>query len=151
MKELKISPIKHGTVIDHIECGMALKVLKILGLTEEPPEDTTSVIIHVPGSKGCKDIVKLENKELKKKEVNQIALISPDATINIIRDSEVVKKYRVELPDTVIGIVKCGNPNCITNFHEPVEPKFIVESRSPVVLRCAYCNRKLDDVTANLL
>ena len=143
--------MQNGTVIDHITCGMALKVLKILGLTEEPPEDTTSVIIHVQSSRGCKDIVKLENKELKEKEVNQIALISPDATINIIRDSEVVKKYRVELPDTVVGIVKCSNPNCITNFREPVEPKFRVESRSPVVLRCAYCNRKLDDVIGNLL
>ena len=151
MKELKVSPIQNGTVIDHIECGMALKVLKILGLTEEPPENTTSVIIHVPGSKGCKDIVKLENKELKKKEVNQIALISPDATINIIRDSEVVKKYRVELPKVVEGIVRCSNPNCITNFREPVEPKFNVESKKPVVLRCAYCNRKLDDIIGNLI
>jgi len=151
MKELKVSPIKHGTVIDHIRCGMALKVLKILGLTEEPPTDTTSVILHVQGSKGCKDIVKLENKELKKKEVNQIALISPEATINIIRDFEVVKKYRVKLPDTLVGIVKCSNPNCITNLGEPVEPKFYVESRNPLVLKCFYCNRKLEDISSNLL
>ena len=34
MKEFKVTPIRNGTVIDHIDCGMALKVLRIIGLKE---------------------------------------------------------------------------------------------------------------------
>ena len=86
-KELKISAIQNGTVIDHITAGMALKVLHILGLDVKAPESTVSVIMHVPSrAHGFKDIVKIEDRELKKRELNRIALLSPHATINIIRE-----------------------------------------------------------------
>jgi aspartate carbamoyltransferase regulatory subunit len=56
----------------------------------------------------------------------------------------------VNLPDVVKGIVRCGNPSCITNLREPVEPEFNVESRNPPVLRCIYCDRILEDIAEHL-
>ena len=143
MKQLKISAIQNGTVIDHITCGMALKVLHILGLDEGQVNQTVSIIMHVPSrAHTFKDIVKIEDRELKKSEVNRIALLSPHATINIIRDGEVADKHHVRPPRDVLGLVQCENPNCITNTREPVETRFKVLRKEPMVLKCAYCGRE---------
>jgi aspartate carbamoyltransferase regulatory subunit len=151
MKEFKVTPIRNGTVIDHIECGMALKVLRIIGVSGTNVHSPVSVLMHVPSSKaGFKDVVKVEDRELDAKEVDKIALISPLATINIIRDFNVAEKHNAALPDVVRGIVRCGNPSCITNLKEPVESEFTVESKNPPVLRCIYCDRILEDIAEHL-
>ncbi|HEC82445.1 MAG TPA: aspartate carbamoyltransferase regulatory subunit [Thermoplasmatales archaeon] len=151
MRELKVQPIKDGTVIDHIAPGNALKVLKILGITETQPDSVISIAINVTGKRGKKDIVKIENRELDTKEVDKIALIAPNATINIIRNTEVVEKRRVEVPNEIVGIVKCANPNCISNRKEPVEPKFIVKSKNPLRIKCYYCEREPDDISSHII
>ena len=151
MRDLKVTPIKNGTVIDHIPSGMALKVLKILGITENV-SSTVSVLVHVPSKmKGWKDIVKVEDRELNPKELNKIALIAPDATINIIRNYNVAEKHTVTLSERAVGILKCGNPNCITNSREPVESVFLVRSKDPLRLRCQYCDRELEDIPAHIV
>ncbi len=138
-KEMRVRPIKQGTVIDHIRGGQALNVLKILGIYGTT-EAVVSVAMNVPsGFLGQKDIVKVEGRELEEKEVDRISLIAPDATINIIRDYEVIEKYRVDLPERIEGLVRCNNPNCISNTHEPVISKFMV-NKKPVELRCVYCD-----------
>jgi len=58
----------------------------------------------------------------------------------------VKQKHNVELPEIAKGILKCGNPNCITNLREPVETEFAVVSKSPVRLRCVYCERELENI-----
>jgi len=152
MKEFKVTPIRNGTVIDHIDCGMALKVLRIIGVSSNNVSSPISVLMHVPSKKaGFKDVVKVEDRELDPKEVDKISLISPEATINIIRDFNVAEKYKVTLPQVVRGIVRCGNPSCITNLNEPVEPEFSVESKKPPLLRCIYCDRILDDTAEHLI
>jgi len=84
MRELRVTPIKNGTVIDHIPAGMALKVLKILGIDEGVPS-TVTVAMHVPSkAMGWKDIVKVEDRELSPREVDKIALIAPRASVNVI-------------------------------------------------------------------
>ncbi|MBM4237237.1 MAG: aspartate carbamoyltransferase regulatory subunit, partial [Euryarchaeota archaeon] len=56
MKDFRVTPIRNGTVIDHIECGMALKVLRIIGVNGEKVHSTVSVLMHVPSKKaGWKD------------------------------------------------------------------------------------------------
>ena len=151
MKELKVQPIKDGTVIDHIPPGNALKVLKILGLTEKMPESVISIAINVVGKRGKKDIVKIENRELKAEEVDKIALIAPNATINIIRNYEVVEKRRVEVPNEIVGIVKCSNPNCITNGKEPIKTRFVVKSKHPLKIKCYYCEREPEDISSQII
>ena len=139
MKEIKLQKIRDGTVIDHVPAGKALEVLRILGVGEGFA-DVVAVLMNVEsGAMGRKDVIKVENKALSKVETDRIALVAPTATINIIKNFGVVKKARVELPEEIVGVIKCANPQCITN-HEPVEARFSVASNPPR-LTCHYCER----------
>lgn len=149
-KEMRVRRIEHGTVIDHITAGQALNVLRILGVSGTTTA-VVSVAMNVPsGAIGSKDIVKVEDRELKEEEVDRISLIAPNATINIIRDFEVIEKYRVDLPEKLVGVVKCANPNCISNTNEPVISRFIV-NKKPVELRCIYCDHVISEGIAEHL
>ena len=148
-KELRVSKIKDGTVIDHISGGYALDVVKILGVTGHEKRVMT-IAINVPSKRfKTKDIVKIEGRALNSQEVNRIALVAPHATINIIHDYNVVEKLEVKLPKVIEGIVKCVNPVCISNSDEPVVAKFYVESEEPLLLKCHYCGYILEN--ANVL
>jgi aspartate carbamoyltransferase regulatory subunit len=149
-KELKIPLIKDGSVIDHITAGNAVKVLHILGI----PKGTSSVVsvaMNVNSKMGKKDIVKVENRELDPQEVDKIALISPKATINIIRDYKVAKKHKVELPDEVIGLLSCSNPTCVSNAREPVKSRFKVVCKDPPKIKCYYCEREPEDIADRII
>jgi len=143
-QELYVRKIKDGTVIDHISSGFALDVLKILGIDGKDGEAVTAAMNVASKRQGHKDIVKIQNRELRPTEVDKIALIAPNATINIIRDYGVVSKKLVELPAIIKGTVKCDNPSCISNTREPVDPKFGVDRREPVRLRCFYCGHVIE-------
>jgi len=152
MRDVKVTPIKNGTVIDHITPGMALHVLKIIGIPETGVQSTVSILMRVPSRKvKWKDIVKVEDRELDSSQVDKIALIAPNATINIIRNYNVVEKHHVEAPKEVVGLVRCENPNCITNKpREPVKSKFSVVSHEPLQLKCGYCERITTDIVKHL-
>lgn len=138
-KELRVSKIRNGTVIDHIRGGFALDVVKILGITGKEKRVMT-IAINVPSKRfGLKDIVKIEGKALSSQEVNRIALVAPHASINIIHDYSVDEKLEVKLPAVIEGIIKCANPCCITNADEPVVSKFQVRQEDPLMLKCYYC------------
>ena len=147
--ELKIKAIENGTVIDHITANKSLHILKILDLPDKQTQNVT-VAMNVSSSEiRRKDILKIENRELDAKELNQVALIAPKATINIIRNYEPIKKYKVGLPDKITGILRCTNSRCITNFkNEPITPLFNVIQTSPPVVRCHYCEKliKTEDI-----
>lgn len=150
-RELKITPIKNGTVIDHITDGLALEVLRIIGVKELDRDSTVSIALHVRSGKiGWKDIVKVENMELSPRKLNAIALISPTATVVIIRDYQVREKRAVDLPEQVQGILRCPNPTCVSNQGEPVESSFRVLRRRPLLLKCEYCERQVTDVLRHL-
>jgi len=141
---LKISKIKNGTVIDHITGGHALDVVKILGISGHTG-GIVSVAMNVPSKRySMKDIVKVEGRELNPREVDKIALLAPHATINIIRDYEVIEKKVVKLPEIIRGIVKCSNPACISNSNEPVQSTFYVEHKEPLMLKCHYCGNIME-------
>ncbi len=146
-EELRVKKIRNGTVIDHIEKGKALIVLKILGVDHRSLRTTVTVAMNVPSeTMGSKDIVKIEGRELAEDEVNKIALISSEATINIIRDYKVIEKRKVVLPNTIEVVLKCPNPDCITNDPEPIKTKFFIENIAPVSLRCNYCERVFEGI-----
>ncbi|MEM2896472.1 MAG: aspartate carbamoyltransferase regulatory subunit [Candidatus Bathyarchaeia archaeon] len=143
-KELHVKKIENGTVIDHIPAGFALDVLRILNINGREGY-TVSVVMNVPSSKLLKkDIVKIEDRELKEDEVNKIALIAPKATINIIRGYKVFAKKKVGLPNVIKNIIRCPNPVCITNVREPIMPTFRIEGIEPLRLRCHYCDRMIE-------
>lgn len=146
--ERRISKIKNGTVIDRVSPGRALEVLKILGILPGTKAKVSFVMnissLKMPGGK--KDIVKIEGPELTENETDKITLISPNATINIIRDYKVAKKYQVELPDVIIDIIKCSRSTCITNNPKEagiVETKFNVIDREPITLECHHCETQI--------
>jgi aspartate carbamoyltransferase regulatory subunit len=140
-EELHVKKIRQGTVIDHITAGNALSVLKILGLTGSG-DNVVSIVMNVPSQNlGAKDIVKIEGRELSPDEVDRISLISPNATINIIRNYKVAEKQKTKMPNVIRGIVKCANLSCLPNSNEPLTQIFIVENEEPLRMRCHYCNR----------
>ena len=148
-KELKIKAIKNGTVIDHITANKSLHILKILELPDSEVQNVTIAMNVSSEEIGRKDILKIENRELDHKELNQIALIAPKATINIIRNYEPIKKDKIILSDKITGILKCTNPKCITNFEiEPIKPVFNVINKYPPIVRCHYCEKliKTEDI-----
>jgi aspartate carbamoyltransferase regulatory subunit len=148
MEELKIRPIRNGTVVDHIPRGQALNVLRVLGV-DSSTRDVVSVAMNVPSdAMGRKDIVKVEDTEIDSKEADVIALIAPDATVNVVRDYEVRDKYDVSMPDEIRGVLGCPNPRCITNTREPVETVFDVQDGK---MRCDYCGTVLRDEIADHL
>ncbi len=137
--ELKVSAIENGTVIDHIPAKSVFQVIRILNL--EHFENQILFGTHLESKKyGTKGIIKVSNKFFEKDDINRIALVAPKATLIIIKDYRVVEKSTVEIPDTIDGIVKCFNPNCITNI-ENVSTKFKVVSKEEVVLQCHYCEK----------
>jgi len=138
-KQLIVTAIKEGTVIDHIPSESLFKVISILGL------DKTDNLITFGNSLeskklGKKAIIKVSNVFFSTEDINRISLVAPTAKLNIIREYEVVDKVKVEIPDTVKGITRCVNPKCITN-HEAVVTKFTVMSKDDLRLKCHYCEK----------
>jgi aspartate carbamoyltransferase regulatory subunit len=138
-KELKVSAIENGTVIDHIPSGSVFQVIKILDLTEY--QNQLLIATNLDSRKmGKKGIIKVSNKFFKSDEINKIALVAPTATLIIIKNFEVIEKKQVEIPDYAENIVKCFNPNCITN-NEEISTRFTVIDKRELKLRCHYCEK----------
>ena len=136
---MQVDKIRLGTVIDHIKAGLARKVLRILDIGENYPH-LVAYIMNVPSGKlGRKDLLKIEGKVISKDMANAIALISPHATINIIKDSKIVEKYKVEAPQKIVNLGKCPNPSCIVN--KEGEKLFTRERGKELKYRCEYCER----------
>lgn len=141
-KQLQVSAIKDGTVIDHIPAKDLFDVLTILNLHRIPNPMTLGSNLESE-KLGKKAIIKISDKFFEDEEINKIALIAPQAKLNIIREYKVAEKKVVEVPDTIKGIVKCVNPKCITN-HEELLPKYKVIDKSNIALKCTYCDRITD-------
>lgn len=138
-KQLVVSAIKEGTVIDHIPAEDLFKVINILGLDHIDTYITFGT--NLTSKKlGKKAIIKVSEVFFRQEDINRIALVAPEAKLNIIRNYEVVEKMIVELPDEVNGIAKCVNPMCITNKEE-VNTRFKVVDKKDVSLKCHYCEK----------
>jgi aspartate carbamoyltransferase regulatory subunit len=148
-KQLSVRAIKEGTVIDHIPASALFKVVSILKL------DTLDTMITIGNSLGSnklgkKGIIKLSNVFFKDDEINKISLVAPCAKLNIIKEFDVVEKRVVEIPDEIVGLVKCVNPKCITN-NEKVNTRFEVVSKTEVKLKCHYCEKITDQDNIDIL
>jgi len=148
-KELVVSAIKNGTVIDHIPADKLFQVVKALKLNDCTEEILmgNNLISHKLGKKG---IIKCKDRFFEKNEINKIALITLHATLITIRDYGVVEKIKIGIPDTIQGMVKCFNPKCITN-HESVMQKFTVIDKEDLKLQCHYCQKITKKETLSFL
>ncbi|MGQ1784827.1 MULTISPECIES: aspartate carbamoyltransferase regulatory subunit [unclassified Saccharicrinis] len=138
-KELSVSAIREGTVIDHIPADCLFKVISILGLDQCKNLITfgTNLGSHRYGKKA---IIKVADKFFANEDLNRIALVAPDARLNIIKEYEVVEKKFVTVPKEIVGIAKCFNPKCITN-NENITTNFSLVNSNVLALKCHYCEK----------
>ena len=143
-KEMLVSKINEGTVIDKIPGGLSITILRVLNIREDVT-DTVAVAIRVKSSSlGVKDIIKMTNRFLTEEEYKKIWLIAPQSVISTIQDYNVSDKFILSSKITsneFTGVLKCDNPSCATNFNEPVDGNFTLMRRDPMLIRCLYCDR----------
>jgi len=140
-QELQVAALENGTVIDHIPSSKIFEVISLLHLEKV----TTSVTIGINlKSKKMKQksILKIADRFFTDEELNQLSVVTPNVSLAIIRDYEVVEKKEVKMPDELVGIIKCDNHKCITN-NEPMKTHFHVLDKEKGILQCRYCNREV--------
>ncbi|HJA85241.1 MAG TPA: aspartate carbamoyltransferase regulatory subunit [Candidatus Bacteroides avicola] len=148
-KELQVAALENGTVIDHIPSEKLFTVVSLLGL--EHMSNNITIGFNLQSKKlGKKGIIKIADKFFTDDEINRIAVVAPNVKLNIIRNYEVVEKRELTLPDELIGIVKCANPQCITN-NEPMPTRFHVIDKDKCIIRCHYCEKEQERKDITLL
>lgn len=149
-KEVKIPPIRDGIAIDHLPKNRAVKIARILGVGEGSAGMVT-IGMNLHSSKlGGKDVIKIEGRDLSDKEINKIAIVAPNATVSFIKNYEVEEKIKVKLPKKIDSIIRCSNPRCITRSQD-MGTRFIVVSKSPLQVKCHYCERLMKEEDIELL
>ena len=152
--KLKIDRIHKGTVIDHIDAGYALTILSLTGLDESP--DLMTIGVNVYSKKhGKKDIIKIEGVFLNEIQMQKISILSPNASISLIDNYNVIEKKKASIPRIIEKLIVCINKTCISNSklasggREPIDYEFTVLEERPLKIQCVYCDRiyKLDEIT----
>ena len=142
-KELVVSALENGTVLDHIPAENVYKALSILNLKGVENQITLGINLasKIYGRKG---IIKIADKFFEDEELDKLVLIAPQATVNVIRDFKVVEKKKLKMPKEIVGIAKCQNPKCVTN-HQPIKTRFkTVMKDDKISLLCQYCEKTSD-------
>ena len=141
-KELLVTAIENGTVIDHIPADKTYDVANLLHLQDL--DTPVTIGYNLPSKKiGRKGIIKITDKFFTEEEISRLSVVAPKIVLNIIRNYEVVEKKTVETPDELRGIVKCNNPKCITN-NEPMDTFFTVIDKEKGIVKCHYCDKEQD-------
>ena len=139
---MRVQPIRNGTVIDHIKAGRCQKILDTLNLVDKGT--TITLLMHVPSKKNSsKDVIKIEDRELSDSESQKLALLSPKAHVNIIRNFVVAEKNVVPLPESISDMAICPNDNCISNNERGAKSKFSIINGDSLNIQCVYCGRKI--------
>lgn len=143
-KTVSVSAIKNGTVIDHIRAGQALRIMRLLKVLDINKHKVT-LGLNLPSKLlTFKDLIKIENRVLTKDETNEIVVFSPEATINIIKDFEVIEKVKTHFPKSIANVFTCPNPVCITQ-KETIDSLFHIEDQGKQIkLSCHYCEKEFD-------
>ncbi len=137
---MQVTALCNGTVIDHIPADKLFAVVNLLNIPEM--ESNVTIGYNLNSKKlGKKGLIKVADKFFTDDEVNRISLVAPNVVLNIIHDYKVVEKREVRMPDNLCNIVKCSNPNCITN-NEPMPTLFHIVNRNEGTLKCHYCEKE---------
>lgn len=138
---MNIDSIKNGIVIDHITAGLGMTVYSLLKLDEL--DCAVAIIKNVSSRKmGKKDIIKIDaDMEI---NLDILGYVDPGITIDIIKDSELVEKKRIGLPERITNVIKCKNPRCITSTEQELPHTFKLTDREKRVYRCIYCETKAE-------
>ena len=136
---MKVDSIVNGFVIDHITAGKSLEIYSLLSLEEL--DCPVAIIRNVVSKKmGKKDIIKIDG------EVNidfdALGYIEPDATVNVIKNEQLIEKKKLSMPEKITNVIKCKNPRCITTTEQELDHIFKLTDKENRVYRCLYCEYK---------
>ena len=138
---MRIDAIKNGIVIDHIDAGRAMKIYEMLGL--DKLECPVALLKNVPSEKmGKKDIIKIDaDIQL---DMDILGYVDPGITVDIIKDSVLIEKKSIGLPEKLTNVIKCKNPRCITTTEQELPHIFKLTDKDKRVYRCIYCEAKAE-------
>lgn len=138
---MKIDSIKNGYVIDHITAGKAMEIYNHLNLQDLDCQ--VALITNAKSNKmKVKDIIKIA--KLIDIDLDKLAFIDSNITINVVKNDKIIEKKKLELPEKLINVKTCKNPRCITSIEHGIEHVFILTDASTKTYRCMYCETKLD-------
>ena len=133
---MNVDSIQNGVVIDHITAGQGMRLYQLLGL--DSLDVSVAIIKNVVSRKmGKKDIIKIDADIPVDFQV--IGYVDPGATLNVIRDGQLISKQTVEMPDRLTDVIRCYNPRCITTTEQELKQIFKLTDREKRVYRCIYC------------
>ncbi len=139
---MNIDSIKNGIVIDHITAGLGMRVYSLLGL--DSLDCPVAIIKNAQSGKmGKKDIIKVDADI--SLDLDILGYIDPGITVNYIKDSKLVEKKSIGLPEKLVNVIKCKNPRCITTTEQELPHIFNLTDREKRVYRCIYCEVKAED------
>ena len=134
---MNIDCIENGYVIDHIKAGNAMEIYNILNLSLL--ECQVALITNAKSKKtGNKDIIKIG--ELIDLDLNKLAAIDPDITVNVVKNNKLIEKKKIEMPNEIVNVYKCMNPRCITSIEGDLDHVFVLVNG---VYRCRYCETRI--------
>jgi len=137
---LNVGKIEEGFVLDHIQAGKSLSIYEHLGL--DKLDCTVAIIKNARSGKlGKKDILKVECP-VDMLDLDVLAFIDHNITVNVIKDGEIVDKRDLELPKQIKNVIKCKNPRCITSIEQELPHIFFLADEAKEVYRCKYCEEK---------
>lgn len=140
---LNIGQIEEGFVLDHIEAGKSLSIYHHLKLDKQ--DCTVAIIKNAKSNKmGKKDILKVEC-DINMLDLDVLAFIDHNITVNVIKDGSIVDKRDLTLPKEIKNIIKCKNPRCITSIEQELPHIFVLADEKKEVYRCKYCEEKYKD------
>lgn len=142
---LNVGKIEEGFVLDHIDAGQSLSIYHHLQL--DKLDCTVAIIKNARSDKmGKKDILKVEC-DINKLNLDILAFIDHNITVNVIKDGEIVAKKDLVLPKEIRGVIKCKNPRCITSIEQELPHVFLLADEKNEVYRCKYCEEKFDKMS----
>ena len=134
---MNIDSIQNGVVLDHIQAGKSMDIYKYLHLDQL--DCSVAIIKNVrSGRMGKKDIIKIDSPM--DVDLDALAYIDSNITVNIIRDGVRVEKKHLELPHELVNIIHCKNPRCITMAEPQLDAIFLLNDAEKHTYRCAYCD-----------
>lgn len=141
---LNVGKIEEGFVLDHIQLGKSLSIYHHLQL--DKLDCTVAIIKNAKSSKmGRKDILKVEC-DVNLLDLDVLAVIDHNITVNVISDGEIVSKKELFLPKEITDVIKCRNPRCITSIEQELPHVFVLTDEAKKIYRCRYCEEKEVDV-----
>lgn len=145
---VNVDEIQNGFVLDHIQAGRAMAIYHYLNL--EDLEYPIAIIRNARSSKmGKKDIIKVEGP-LDMVDLDSIAFIDHNITVDIIADGKLVEKRDLKLPEKIINVLHCKNPRCITSVEQEIQHVFVLTDKSKGLYRCQYCDEQQGRLWENL-